>query len=250
MHFQVSSSEAAQTRHPVEVNGRTYMISNYVGSGPKLGRYVEGNERNDDRLPQGFLVEQPSGAVTPPHFHDHPQFQVVVAGHGRIGKHAAGPVSIHYVNGHTPYGPVVAGAEGVRYFTLRRSWDAGAKYMPASAARLVKGNQRTLVTADLPPAGPAALAALDAPTTAVVMGPEDDGLAAWMLRAGPGAAVVAPEPAGGDGQYHVVIAGSAVADGQALDLWSCAYVTGDGEALGYTAGPDGLELLVCQFPRR
>ena len=42
----------------------------------------------DDALhPMAFLVEKTPGAVTPPHFHQSDQFQVVVAGRGMLGDH-------------------------------------------------------------------------------------------------------------------------------------------------------------------
>ena len=42
----------------------------------------------DDALhPMAFLVEKTPGAVTPPHFHQSDQFQVVVAGRGMLGEH-------------------------------------------------------------------------------------------------------------------------------------------------------------------
>lgn len=249
MQFQVLASAAANTRHPLQVNGRTYMISDYVGVGPLKGKYVAGNERNDNGLPQGFLVEQPAGAVTPPHFHIHPQFQVVVRGRAHIGKHAASPLSLHYVNGHTPYGPVTAGDEGVLYFTLRRGWDPGPKYMPESRDHLEKGQQRTRVAADMTLESAARRGARGDTVTEPVLDLEADGLAAWIVRAGPGQTLTTPDPSGGDAQYQVVVGGSAIAHGEVLDLWSCAFVSGDEPALSYTAGGDGVELLVCQFPR-
>mgnify|MGYP007000427639 len=72
-------------------------------SAPLRGSYIPGNEKNDDGLPQGFLVEQPSNSVTPPHFHDYEQYQVFVDGGARLGKHVASPLSLHYARGHTPY---------------------------------------------------------------------------------------------------------------------------------------------------
>jgi len=249
MQFQMPAREAAKTRHPVQVHGKTYMISDYVGAGPLRGMYVEGNERNDNGLPQGFLVEQPPFAVTPPHFHEHQQFQVFTHGHGRIGKHATAPVSVHYANAHTPYGPIVAGEEGVHYFTLRRGWDPGAKYMPAAREKLVKGRQRAALTGELRQDAPEALRARREIAAECIMGPEPDGLAAWIYRVGAGQAFQTPDPAGSDGQYHLVIQGSALREGDTLDLWSCAFVSGDDAPLAYAAGADGVELLVCQFPR-
>ena len=55
------------------------------------------------------------------------QFQVFVDGSGKVGRHAALPITVQYANGYTPYGPIEAGVTGVRYFTLRQQWDPGAK---------------------------------------------------------------------------------------------------------------------------
>ena len=142
MAVHISAHEVADARRQISVHDQPYILTDYIGAAPRRGQYVAGNERNDNGLPQGFLVDQPAGAVTQPHFHSHPQFQLVVDGSGRLGKHDVGFLDLHYVNGHTPYGPVAAG-DGLLYFTLRRYWDAGAKYMPASRDLLVKGRQRT-----------------------------------------------------------------------------------------------------------
>ena len=142
----VTSAEEARTRQrQIDVHGHQYTITEYVGAAPKRGHYVAGNEVNDNGLPQGFLVDQPPGAVTPPHFHEPNQFQVFVGGKGRIGAFPAVPLTVQYANGHTPYGPIVAGPEGVEYFTLRQRWDPGAKYLPANRDKMQKGNQRTRV---------------------------------------------------------------------------------------------------------
>ena len=123
MLIATSTSEARQKQRLVHVNGKDYTLSEYVGAAPVRGKYVEGNEVNDNGLPQGFLVEQPPGSVTLPHFHETNQFQVFVDGSGSMGKHAAEPLTVQYANGHTPYGPIAAGANGVTYFTLRQRWD-------------------------------------------------------------------------------------------------------------------------------
>ena len=81
-----SANAAAGRRKPIDVHGQIYYLSGYVGYTPVRGTYVEGNEANDDGKPQGFLVEQPPGSVTPPHFHEVDQFQVFVGGDGRIGN--------------------------------------------------------------------------------------------------------------------------------------------------------------------
>src|SRR5437016_11249689 len=146
----VSSAAAAMQRsRQVRVNGRDCTRAQDVGAAPEHGIYVHGNEVNDNGLPQGFLVIQPPGAVTPAHFHEPNQFQVFVEGDGRIGAHPVKPLTVQYANGHTPYGPIVATDAGIRYFTLRQRWDAGAKYLPAARDKLVKGGQRARVKGGL-----------------------------------------------------------------------------------------------------
>ena len=173
-------AEAAAQSRKIQVNGREYTIDAYVGSPPQKGTYVAGNEANDDGRPQGFLVHQPPNAITPAHFHEPNQFQVFVAGKGRMGAAPAAPLTVQYANGHTPYGPIVAGDEGVQYFTLRQRWDPGAKYLPASKDLLRKGNQRTRLKSGIAVAEEAERVARVAPEVETIMKEEADGLAAWM----------------------------------------------------------------------
>ena len=106
MLLTTSATDAIQRSRQIEVNGRQYTLAEYVGAVPKKVVYVEGNEVNDNGLPQAFLVIQPPGAVTPAHFHEPKQFQVFVEGDGRIGAHTTTPPTVQYANGHTPYGPI------------------------------------------------------------------------------------------------------------------------------------------------
>lgn len=242
-------AEAAARARKVHVNGRDYVIDEYVGSAPKKGIYVAGNEANDDGRPQGFLVHQPPNAVTPAHFHEPNQFQVFVGGKGRMGAHPAAPLTVQYANGHTPYGPIVAGEEGVEYFTLRQRWDPGAKYLPASRDLLRKGNQRTRIRGGVAVADAATRSARKAIEAEVILPEEPDGLGAWMWRLGPGGATKLPDPRESGGQYLIVAAGTLVANGQALDRLSAVFVNSEECPYAITAGPDGLDLLVLQFPR-
>jgi hypothetical protein len=245
----VSSAAAAMQRsRQVHVNGRDYTLAEYVGAAPKTGIYVHGNEVNDNGLPQGFLVIQPPGAVTPAHFHDHNQFQVFVEGNGRIGAHAVGPLTVQYANGHTPYGPIVASESGVKYFTLRQRWDAGAKYLPASRDKLVKGNQRARVKGGLGVASDEDRAARREQLVEAVFPQEADGLAGWLYRLGPGHACTLPEPTDGGGQYLLVTGGAMIADGAELPQHSVAFVSPDESAYRVVASQAGLDLLVLQFP--
>jgi hypothetical protein len=246
----VSTAAAAlQRSRQVHVNGRDYTLAEYVGAAPKNGIYVPGNEANDNGLPQGFLVIQPPGAVTPAHFHDHNQFQVFVEGNGRIGAHPASPLTVQYANGHTPYGPIVASDTGVKYFTLRQLWDAGAKYMPASRDKLVKGNQRARVKGGLGVATDEDRAARREPLIETVFPKESDGLAGWLYRLGPSHACTLPDPADSGGQYLVITGGVMVCDGAELSRHSVAFVSPEEDACEIVAGDAGLDLLVLQFPK-
>jgi hypothetical protein len=245
-----SAEEARRNQRRIQVNGREYVLSAYIGAAPLRGMYVEGNEVNDNGLPQGFLVEQPPGSVTKPHFHEVDQFQVFVGGGGRLGKRAAGPLTVQYAGAHSPYGPIVAGDAGVTYFTLRAAWDPGAKYMPQSRDKLKPGRQRQVLGRPMVPADPAALRALSRPETIAIIEREPDGMAAWMLRLGARAEIPFPDPSDGGGQYHVVVGGSLRRDGRDFGALSCLYATRDEPVRAAAAGDDGLELLVLQFPRR
>ncbi len=249
MLYSKSAAEAAQDSRIVRVNERDYVLNSYVGASPVRGHYVEGNEVNDNGEPQGFLVHQPPGAVTPLHFHETDQFQVVVDGAGRIGKDDARPVTVQYANAHSPYGPVVAGDDGMIYFTLRAGWDPGAKYMPASRDKLVKGNQRTRLVSGIVAGTDRQGGANGEMIAETLIQEERDRLAAYLLHARAGAARSTPDPKGSGGQYIVVVEGSMLRAGETLGRLSCLFLTEDEPALDFRAGDDGLALLVLQLPR-
>ena len=243
-----SAEDARRDQRRIQVNGREYVLSAYIGASPLRGTYVEGNESNDNGLPQGFLVQQPPDSVTLPHFHEVNQFQVFVGGDGWLGKRPAGPVTVQYAGAHSPYGPIVAGEGGVTYFTLRAAWDPGAKYMPQSRDRLKRGRQRQRLGPPVVPDNPAALRALGRPEIVTLIPREDDGMAAWLMRLGAEAESAVPDPGDGGGQYHVVIGGTLQRGGEAMGPLSCLFATANEPPYSAKAGPDGLEMLVLQFP--
>jgi len=249
MLLVTTAAEAAARSRQVHVNGRDYVLAEYVGAAPKRGHYVEGNEANDNGLPQGFLVHQPPNAVTPAHFHEPNQFQVFVGGAGRMGAHPARPLTVQYANGHTPYGPIVAGEEGVKYFTLRQRWDPGAKYLPASKDLLRKGNQRTRIKGGIDAAGAGPRDAKSANRNETIFEPEADGLAAWIWRMPAANKAVLPVPSDGGGQYLIVAGGTLLHGGRILDHLSTIYISPEEPQFTAASGPDGLDLLVLQFPR-
>jgi hypothetical protein len=250
MLIATSTAQALENQRQVVVNGRDYTLSEYVGAAPVRGQYFDGNEANDNGLPQGFLVEQPPGAVTLPHFHETNQFQVFVEGIGRMGKHPAAPLTVQYANGHTPYGPIVASETGVKYFTLRQRWDPGAKYMPGARDLLMKGNQRTRLKAGIATTTEEARARLEAPEAEAIFPREADGMAAWIYRFDAGQRATMPDAQASGGQYLLVAEGSLVLDVTTYEKWSMVFVTRDEAAPTIEAGGEGLDLLVLQFPEK
>jgi hypothetical protein len=237
-----SLAEASARQRTVDVHGQSYVLREFVGAAPFRGTYVEGSEATDDRRPQGFLVSQPAGTVTPPHFHETDQFQVFVAGDGHFGKKAVAPVTVQFAAGHTPYGPIRAGAKGVQYYTLRQLWDPGAKYMPAMRDRLVRGRQRQRLAA-------AFTSRLAGPALTTLLPLEPDGLFAHLYRVRAGESLIGPDPASGGGQYQVVLHGTLLQGGREYGRLSVCYLAPEDEHAPLVAGGDGLVLLVMQFPR-
>lgn len=211
---------------------------------------------------QAFLVEQAPHWVTPTHYHLEQQFQVIMAGHGTIGRHDVSPLCVHYAAPQTAYGPIVAGPDGVSYLTLRMSGDTSAWYIhkPGSRERMQPGLKREQqhgaaqgsVSAD-------ELASLASTTVEVLIAPRPDGLAAHLLRIAPGhehnhdhAMLAEPaEPANPAyaGRYYVVTQGTVSLGGQSAQARSVAFASPD-ENVTLHAGPQGAEVVVLQFPVR
>ncbi|MEM7406266.1 MAG: hypothetical protein AAF458_13285 [Pseudomonadota bacterium] len=247
--FETTTDEADNRQRIVDVDGQSYVLREYVGNAPKRGIYVEGNEVNDNDLPQGFLVTQPPSSVTRPHFHEANQFQVFVDGDGHFGKKPAAPLTVQYANARTPYGPIEAGPRGIRYFTLRQRWDPGAKYMPEMRDKLVRGNQRQRMapvdgdwTSDRD-------IGIDGVRETSILAAEEDGLHAALFELGPDCTFDMPDAADGGGQYHVVVSGALRGRGEeTLDRWSCQYAFPNDGTVRIQATSRGAAVLLLRFP--
>jgi hypothetical protein len=201
--------------------------------------------------PQAFLVEQKPLWVTPPHFHLEPQFQVVIAGTGSIGRHEVKPLCVHYATAETGYGPVCAGPQGVSYLTLRVTSDTGAWYLHKAGTRermrqgLKKQQEHGAPSARL---SSAELQTLRAPSSEDLIAPRENGLAARLVRIPPAQLL---EPAAGrtnGGCFYVATCGSMQIGEAELRALSVVFASSD-ERLSIRSGPQGLELLVLQFPK-
>ena len=198
--------------------------------------------------PNAYLIKQSPNSLIRPHFHHASQFQVIVGGSGTIGRHSVRPLTVHHAGQHTGYGPLVAGAEGLWYFTLRAVTESGAWFMPesreANDLRIPK-TQRTTQPIDLSASD--ALRGRCETTVESLITPQPGGLATWLMRIPPGAAARPPRAENTVGRFYLVVGGTACIDNVRLGNLEVAWVS-DEDGFGFEAGDDGVEMLVLQFP--
>lgn len=203
--------------------------------------------------PQGFMVQQSPSSVIPAHFHRVPQYQVMVNGRGKLGRNEVEAVAFHYTDEYTAYGPILSSEDGLWYCTLRGYFDPGANYTNLAEARaIMRPSKRRfiLVGQDKVRASSAdALAARTAAALDTVIEPEDDGVAAWMLRLGPNMSATGPDPATGGGQYYLVTGGALRHEGREYPRHSLLWLAPTDQPLAATAAGEGCECAVLQLPR-
>ena len=202
--------------------------------------------------PMAFLVEKEANAVVRPHFHAADQFQIITQGGGRLGRHDIGTVAVHYTDAWSAYGPIVAAGEGVSWFTLRNTWDPGARYMPGSRDQLraarAKFQHRESTSGAMAAWSEAELGKLAAADQVTEI-EAADGLGSWRFRLPALGTATGLDPNNGGGQFWVVLSGNASCNGSALlPVESCVFVGPEDPALPVVAGPAGAELLCVQFP--
>ncbi len=199
-------------------------------------------------VPQAFSIEQSPGSTSLPHFHDEDQFQVIPQGAGTLGRHAVGAISIHYTNRQTAYGPIVAGEQGLTYFTLRQIATKGIWYLGEGAKPEREAVKRQETAGPIPVKAAAELQALKAVETEAVIEPQADGLAAWVVRVPAGMTVAAPVHPQGTGRYLIVMSGTLLMQGEELPSFTPVFVSHDEKDVTLTAGAGGVEVLVLQYP--
>lgn len=208
----------------------------------------------EERAPgaQAFLVEQNANWATPPHFHLEQQFQVVTAGAGSIGRNPVGLYAVHYAAAETGYGPITAGPEGISYLTLRAEGDTGAYYLhkPGSRERMRPGMKREQQHGTPSSSmSEAEIAAMTATTVEDLIAPRADGLAAHLVRMGPGQQADLPAMHPHAGRHYVVTKGELRLSGHSAAAFSVLFA-GPGEQHHLEAGATGAEVIVLQFPAK
>jgi hypothetical protein len=81
-----------------------------------------------------------------------------------------------------------------------------------------------------------------------LFGPEQDGLAAYVVTAAAGADITIAAVAQSRGQYVCVIDGSLLIDGATYGPRSLGWHPGDDEPVRGRSGPDGCRVVVMSFP--
>jgi hypothetical protein len=198
----------------------------------------------DDGGPEAIRFRfDPTPAVYA-HMHLTSQFQLILAGEMEMprGSMNLRPLSIHYTDHNTPYGPFSVtpghdmlvlhpksgGLISMAHLNARRKINLAARLMIAK----VEDDQWCTVP-DQPDTRLQTLIPAD-------LGPE---VVAVTLPPG-GKTPPTPAPYG---RYEVVLAGSVSCNGQVLGTPAFRYVQGDGEPAPMIAGPQGATLMALSF---
>lgn len=182
--------------------------------------------------------------LVPPHFHDVRQFLVFTDSEKPSvnGEHVRIPqFSFQFTDPSTPYGPVMVDGAYMAFFALRARPDIAGHRLDTSADKLrAAPGRRIVVPHPLTPGKPGAESLLDEAA---------DGLAAYRVTLGIGERGAGPDGSAGDGQFYVVMEGSLSVDGELLPPLSLGWVEPNEGAVPLLAGPEGVSMLVLQFPQ-
>ena len=232
-----SRSLGTARRRPVNVMDAIFHKSEWMDSG------TEG-----PLSPTVFLAEQPPDCELLPHFHRQNQFQLFVDGDGSLGKEKIRPLTLHYAGAYTGYGPIVSGAAGLKYFTIRSSFDTGLTWSTEWREKMVRGPKRHAQASLGEPWPVERLAALDGVQRETAIAPSG-GLGAQVACLPPRAEAALAPIDDSVGQFVFVLAGTASLNGETLAPWESAFVpAADGEAL-ITAGRNGVQIVCLHMPR-
>jgi len=192
-----------------------------------------------DAVQVRYMQLGPWGEVLP-HFHIADQYQVFVNGSGTFGKSVVGPLSVHYADRYTPYGPIRINGEGLSWYTVRLAKDPGAAYLPEARPLQVERPGRTIThSAELPPL-------LDSRRQITVMERHPDGVGARLEVVPAGLSVSLAAPEGIGGEIHILLRGSIEAAGDSWSRQTCLHLS-PGDSWSGKAGAGGALVLVLGF---
>lgn len=198
--------------------------------------------------PTIFLVEQSAGMVLPAHFHRNNQFQLIVAGTGKIGPMKLKPVTIHYAGAYTAYGPLAAGPNGLKYFTIRPVHESGMQIVAETPkGEWPRGPRSHATSKKVAILSEAALAQVsELQTTNATSG--EGGLRADVAHVPPGAELPLARPPEAQGTFVVVLAGSIEVLGTWLGGWESVFFSADEASPTLRADPGGAQVAILSIP--
>lgn len=201
--------------------------------------------------PHAALYEFEPGRVSHPHFHIVDQFQVIVGGKGKMGRHDLTTYGVHFSRAYTPYGPFTCDAgTGLTCFVMHAHTkpDWRSQHLPQAQNQLMQVTDRQPWQITFPVTFPGATSA-DVMLQEVPDGKDEHGLAAYTLSMKPNTKASAPDPSRGDGQYLVVIKGSLLHNNKEHKALALVFVESKEAPFQVHAGAEGLEAIVLNFPR-
>jgi len=209
--------------------------------------------KDDPDLPHAKLNgHEPCTYFSEAHYHENDQFQVVISGRLRMGRHELTPYCVHFSRAYTPYGPLVADADGpgFAFMVMRAHRDSGTHSLARNKDYLARmpGRRPWQVTEKVTFPAPESGAAPDVLLQDVPNIRDDRGLAAYTLTLKPDVKASAPDPSRGDGQYIVVVKGSFWHDNKERESPGLVFVKPGEGPYRIHAGGQGLEAIVLNFP--
>ena len=198
----------------------------------------------DDGGPEAIRFRFDPTTAVYAHMHLTSQFQLLISGGMDMprGQMNLRPVSIHYTDHNTPYGPFSC-LPGHDMLVLHPKSGGLISMAHTNARRKINLNARLLIAhlqepnwCGLPDHPGARLQTLI---------PADVGPEALALQLPPGTAL--PTAPAEYGRYEVVIAGSVTCGGETLGVAGFRYVRGDEAPAPMVAGPEGATLALLSF---
>lgn len=211
-------------------------------STPLLGK------RGNSKLPLASLVTFAPGRLSTPHFHNVPQYQIMLGGRGKLGRRDIKTNTVHFSRPNTPYGPFTAADDSsLTCLIIRSRPDTGAQHDAEAIARLNQMPDRNpwQVTHDVtfPARGSQSVMMRSVPELH-----DKHGLATYTLSMKPGTTVVTPDPSIGEGLFVVVQSGNLIHEGKEAKAMTLVYVSNKEGPYEVLAGAEGLEGLIVRFP--
>lgn len=200
-------------------------------------------------VPQAFLVQQAPEWVLGTHYHTEHQFQLVTAGSGTLGAHRLRPITLHYASPEAGYGPIVAGGEGLSYYTLRARGTRDTWYLPQARERMRRGLAKRHAWGGPVAVSDGAALRLRAARALEPLLEDQGGLGAWMLRLPVGGVVDQGDDPWDGVRFYYLAAGTALWQGRAMRPGDVASAQARGDRFEARAGGAGAEFVVMQFPR-